>query len=34
MDQAPLSSLQDAITAQKMIEAAERSIREKSVVTL
>jgi predicted dehydrogenase len=30
----PLSSLQDAITAQKMIEAAERSIRDRSVVTL
>lgn len=34
MDEAPLSTLQDAITAQKMIEAAERSIREKSIVSL
>jgi len=31
---APLSSLADAITAQKMIEAAEESIRSKSVVQL
>src|SRR5262249_6200182 len=30
----PLSTLDHAITAQKMIEAAEKSIREKSVVTL
>ena len=30
----PLSTLQDAVTAQKMIEAAERSIAEKSVVKL
>lgn len=34
MDVAPLSTLQDAITAQKMIEAAEQSIREKSIVSL
>lgn len=34
MGQSPLSSLDDAITAQKMIEAAEKSIREKSVVAL
>ncbi|HEY1189858.1 MAG TPA: Gfo/Idh/MocA family oxidoreductase [Gemmata sp.] len=34
MGQKPLSTLDDAITAQKMIEAAERSIAEKSVVTL
>lgn len=32
--QAPLSSMADAITAQKMIEACEKSIREGSVVTL
>lgn len=31
---APLSTMADAVTAQKMIEAAERSIAEKSVVTL
>jgi predicted dehydrogenase len=30
----PLSTLDDAITAQRMIEACERSIREGSVVTL
>lgn len=30
----PLSTMQDAITAQKMIEAAEKSIRESSVVKL
>jgi hypothetical protein len=30
----PLSTLDDAITAQKMIEAAEKSIAEKSVVRL
>jgi predicted dehydrogenase len=30
----PLSTMQDAITAQKMIEACEKSIREGSVVTL
>jgi predicted dehydrogenase len=30
----PLSTMADAITAQKMIEAAEKSVREKSVVTL
>lgn len=30
----PLSTMADAITAQKMIEAAEKSIREKTVVTL
>lgn len=30
----PLSTLEDAITAQKMIEAAEASIRDRSVVTL
>jgi len=30
----PLSTLEDAITAQKMIEACEKSIREDSVVTL
>ena len=30
----PLSTLEDAITAQKMIEACEKSIRENSVVTL
>lgn len=34
MGQKPLSTLDDAITAQKMIEAAEKSIAEKSVVTL
>lgn len=34
MDQAPLSSLQDAVTAQQMIEAAEHSIRDKSVVMM
>ena len=32
--EAPLSTMADAITAQKMIEACERSIREGSVVTL
>ncbi|MCZ2344233.1 MAG: Gfo/Idh/MocA family oxidoreductase [Bacteroidales bacterium] len=30
----PLSSMSDAITAQKMIEAAEKSIHDKSIVTL
>ena len=30
----PLSTLDDAITAQKLIEAAEKSIAEKSVVKL
>jgi predicted dehydrogenase len=30
----PLSTLEDAVTAQKMVEAAEKSIREKSVVRL
>ena len=34
MGQKPLSTLDDAITAQRMIEAAERSIAEKSVVSL
>src|SRR5262245_53213756 len=34
MGQKPLSTLDDAITAQKMIEAAEKSIKEKSVVKL
>lgn len=34
MGQKPLSTLDDAITAQKMIEAAEKSIAEKSVVKL
>jgi len=34
MGQKPLSTLEDAITAQKMIEAAEKSIAEKSVVKL
>ena len=34
MGEPPLSTLDDAITAQKMIEAAEKSIAEKSVVTL
>ena len=34
MGQQPLSTLDDAITAQKMIEAAEKSIAEKSVVKL
>ncbi len=34
MGQKPLSTLEDAITAQKMIEAAEKSIAEKSVVRL
>lgn len=34
MGQKPLSTLDDAITAQKMIEAAEKSIAEKSVVRL
>ena len=34
MGQQPLSTLDDAITAQRMIEAAEKSIREKSVVKL
>jgi predicted dehydrogenase len=34
MGQKPLSTLEDAITAQKMIEAAEKSIAEKSVVGL
>ncbi|AMV28754.1 1,5-anhydro-D-fructose reductase [Gemmata sp. SH-PL17] len=34
MGQKPLSTLDDAITAQKLIEAAEKSIAEKSVVTL
>jgi predicted dehydrogenase len=34
MGQAPLSTLDDAITAQRMIEAAEKSIAEKSVVRL
>ena len=31
---APLSTMRDALTAQNMIEAAERSIREKSVVSM
>jgi hypothetical protein len=30
----PLSSLQDAVTAQRMIEASETSIKNRSVVTL
>ncbi|MFM8274560.1 MAG: Gfo/Idh/MocA family protein [Gemmata sp.] len=34
MGQKPLSTLEDAVTAQKLIEAAERSIAEKSVVRL
>jgi predicted dehydrogenase len=34
LGQKPLSTLEDAITAQKMIEAAEKSIAEKSVVRL
>ena len=34
LGQKPLSTLEDAITAQKMIEAAEKSIAEKSVVKL
>ncbi|QJW96398.1 Gfo/Idh/MocA family protein [Frigoriglobus tundricola] len=34
MGQQPLSTLDDAITAQKLIEAAERSIAERSVVSL
>ncbi|MBP3960004.1 Gfo/Idh/MocA family oxidoreductase [Gemmata sp. G18] len=34
MGQKPLSTLDDAITAQKLIEAAEKSIAEKSIVTL
>jgi predicted dehydrogenase len=34
MGQKPLSTLDDAVTAQKMIEAAEKSITEKSVVRL
>jgi predicted dehydrogenase len=34
MGQKPLSTLEDAITAQKLIEAAEKSIAEKSVVRL
>jgi predicted dehydrogenase len=34
MDQKPLSTLDDAIIAQKMIEAAEKSIAERSVVRL
>jgi hypothetical protein len=34
MGQKPLSTLEDAITAQKMIEACEESIRKKSVVHL
>jgi predicted dehydrogenase len=34
MGQKPLSTLDDAITAQKMIEAAEKSIAEKSVVKM
>jgi len=34
MDQKPLSTLEDAITAQKMIEACEESIRKGSVVKL
>ncbi len=34
LDAQPLSTLADAVTAQKMIEAAEESIRNKSVVTL
>jgi hypothetical protein len=34
MGQKPLSTLDDAITAQRMIEAAEKSIAEKSVVKL
>ena len=34
MGQKPLSTLDDAITAQKMIEAAEKSIADKSVVTI
>jgi predicted dehydrogenase len=34
MGQKPLSTLDDAITAQKMIEAAEKSIAERSVVRL
>lgn len=34
MGQKPLSTLEDAVTAQKMIEAAEKSIAEKSVVKL
>ena len=34
MGQKPLSTLDDAITAQRMIEAAEKSIAEKSVVRL
>jgi predicted dehydrogenase len=34
MGHPPLSTLEDAITAQKMIEAAEKSIAEKCVVTL
>ena len=34
LGQAPLSTLKDAATAQRMIEAAERSIRERSVVRL
>ncbi len=34
MGQKPLSTLEDAITAQKLIEAAEKSIAEKCVVTL
>jgi len=32
--EAPLSTMADAVTAQKMIEACERSIRDGSVVTL
>ena len=34
MGQQPLSTLEDAITAQKMIEAAEKSIAERSIVKL
>jgi predicted dehydrogenase len=34
MGEPPLSSLQDAVTAQKMIEAAEASIRDRKIVTL
>ena len=34
LGQKPLSTLEDAVVAQKMIEGAEKSIREKSVVTL
>jgi predicted dehydrogenase len=34
LGQAPLSTLQDAITAQQLIEAAEVSIRDRTIVTL